>query len=475
MKTDLLIIGAGPAGMAAADIVADYDIDITVVDEQARAGGQIYRQPPEKFTVSHWLSGRLHREGKALLRKIAVNDKIHWRMQTTVLGIFQSADADSPYRYRAALSSLGGSCQLEAKCILIAPGCHDMPVIFPGWNTPGVMAAGGIQAFVKSQQLLPGKRFLFAGTHPLQLVVADQIVQAGGDVAGVIFAQTFSRVFTLLKKPLVLIRHFNKFLYIALTLWRLYRAGVPVTFGKTVSAAKGTDALESVRITTLHADGKILKDSSTEVECDRLGLCFSFLASSELARQCGANSYWSSTAGGWLIHHDEWMQSNVPGIYVAGEITGVAGAEVAMEEGRLAGFGIAGSLGVLDSEHAEHAALSARRKLKGLQPFADLLKELSYPGQNLLRQMSDDESTLCKCEEITVGEFKRCLRENRYASSANAAKLVARTGMGLCQGRYCHYYVTQLIADEKGISAEKVGPFTSRFPSKPVRISELLK
>ena len=475
IRTDLIIVGAGPAGLAAADVLSPYDIDLIIVDEQARSGGQIYRQPPESFKVSRWLSSRIYKSGKQLISKVSQMENIQWLTQTRVLGITQNNNNASDYRHKVAICKQNGAEDIEAKCVLIASGCHDMPVIFPGWNTPGVMATGGIQAFVKSQQLIPGERFLFVGTHPLQLIVADQILQAGGSVAGVIFAQSFSRVLALLKSPAVLLRNTENFFYIAVTLFRLLKAGVPVSFNETVIGVNGDEELDSAIIASVNRIGNINKETARKVDCDRLGVCFSFLTSSELARQCGSEYSWSNEGGGWIIKHDKWMCTNISNIYVAGEITGVAGAEVAKEEGRLAGIGIALSLGKLDPEHALHLAKSIRKRLHYLNQFADALKSLSYPGNNLLEQLMTEESILCKCEEITVREFLNELEKNPHISNANAAKLLSRAGMGLCQGRYCQYHIIQILARHASASENDIGPFTAQFPSKPVKISELIE
>ncbi len=415
------------------------------------------------------MNARIYRAGRQLLQGVTGNPQINRLAQTVVLGISRADDG----LFSLALNGGKGLYRLQARSVVIATGCYDMPVIFPGWTLPGVMSAGGIQTFVKSQQLVPGERFLFAGSHPLQLVVADQIVRAGGKVAGVMFAQKFSRVLQVLRFPSVMIRHADKLLFIAGILRRLRRAGVPVRFAETLLQANGDDALQSVDIAPLAADGSIDRDKASKIECDRLGVCFSFLASTELARQCGAESIWSADGGGWVIRCNEWMGSSVPGLYVAGEVTGVAGADVAAEEGRLAGLGVLIHLAVMDGARASRLSVPIRRRLQHLHRFADLLRTLSFPGGDLLQQLCTDEAVLCKCEGLTAGEFRKQLADNPFLTTANSAKLFSRAGMGLCQGRYCNYPVTRILAGYAGSEAA-AGPFTARFPAKPVRIRDLL-
>ena len=474
MRTDVIIVGAGPAGLAAAEFLSHYAIDIVIVDEQAQPGGQIYRQPPEKFRVKNWQTSSIHKAGKRLLKRVSQIKELNWLTHSTVLGITQTKNTDAKYLHNVTICNQAGTNDIQTKCVLIAPGCYDVPVVFPGWTLPGVMATGGIQAFVKSQQIIPGERFLFVGTHPLQLVVADQISQSGGEVAAVIFAQPPSRVFAPLHYPATLLRQAAKFSYIAAILLRLSKAGVPVEFNHTVVKANGRESMESADIAPIDRSGIIERGAVRKVDCDTLGLCFGFIASSELARQCGAAFTWSASDGGWIIKHDPWMRTDIPGIYVAGEITGIAGAEIAMGEGKLAGMGIALDLGELNGDKASRLSKAERINLRQLGHFAEMLKRLSYPGKRLLTQLATDDSILCKCEEITVGEFRARLEKNPQIRNGNAAKLLIRTGMGLCQGRYCNYQITQFLAAHTSMSENDVGPFTARFPVKPLSIGKLI-
>lgn len=474
MKTELAIIGAGPAGLAAAVAAADFGIEVTLIDEQARAGGQIYRQPPASFDVPNWLSDRVYRSGKALLAEAAERSAIQWLMGTSVLGVLPPADPRSRGQ-TLALHQGAGLAEIEAEQLLLAPGCFDMPVMFPGWTLPGVMATGGIQVAVKSQQLIPGERFVLAGTHPLQLIVADQLTRAGAEVAEVIFPQRLVRLLKVLEQPVTVLRHAGKFLFSAAALSRLRAAGVPVRFGEVVVRAGGDGVLERVEVAALQRNGTINRTDTREIRCDRLGVCFSFLVSSELARQRGARCVWSPSAGGWIARHNEWMRSSVEDMFVAGEITGVAGAEVAAEEGRLAAIGIALARQRIDARQAAVAARPVRRRLGQLGKFAALLRDVAYPGSELLAQLASDDSLLCKCEEVTVSSFRKALAENPHVVTANAAKLLTRVGMGYCQGRYCGYAATLEMARERAVPAASVGPFTARFPAKPVRIKDLLK
>lgn len=463
VRTDLAIVGAGPAGLAAARVAAAHGLAVTVIDEQPRAGGQILRQPPASFRVDRWLADRIYRPQQSLLRQCADLEGVRWLHATTVLGIETARGCIT-----LSLATADGVGELQAERLLLATGCHDMPVTFPGSTLPGVMATGGIQAFVKSQQVVPGERFVFSGSHPLQLIVADQILQAGGEVAAVLFSQPRSLFWRLLRHSPALLRHPAKLLYFTRACARLLRRGVAIRFGRVVSSAQGEGHLQRVEV----ADSDT-RQGCDSFDCDRLGIGFGFLSNSQLASQAGLQCHWSDSAGGWLARVDEWMRGSIPGIYVAGELTGIGGADVSQREGEIAGLAAAMDAGVLAPGLAAERARPARRALRPLYRFAHILSTLSAPGAPLLRALMTSESTLCKCEEVSVGAVHALLDENPFIADLNALKLQSRCGMGLCQGRYCQYQLRTLLGSRRPDLATDDGGFQARFPVKPVSIGAL--
>ena len=474
---DVAIVGAGPAGLGAAVVLREHGVDVTLIDEQPRAGGQILRQPPRTFTVERWLPARLYDRVKAALHAMNERTDVDWRMSSSVLGILRP----SPYRAREHrtghdlwIQGPSGCYFLHANTVLVAAGCYERPLAFPGWTLPGVMGAGAIQGFVKSQQLVPGSRFLLAGSHPLQLVVADQLLSAGADVAAVVFTQRMQRALAALAHPQVLVQNSRQFLETARILRRLRRARVPVIFGASILRVEGTSAVERATIAMLGTDGTIDSERTQVIDCDRVGVCHGFLASSELPRQAGASVSWREHAGGWLVDHDEWFESSVGNLFVAGEVTGVAGADAALEKGRVAAVGMLRALGRIDARQAQELARPPRRRLAGIQRFAQVLHELARPPQRLADATMTGEAILCRCESIRRGEFERELRENPHVLSSDAAKLLTRVGMGLCQGRMCGDNAARTLARLRGLTATDVGPFQAQAPVKPVMIGVLV-
>jgi NADPH-dependent 2,4-dienoyl-CoA reductase/sulfur reductase-like enzyme len=473
---DVVIVGTGPAGLGAAAVLREHGVDVTLVDEQPRAGGQILRQPPRTFTVEHWLSAKLYDRVKAALHAINERTDVDWRMSSSVLGILRP----SPYRaggrragHELWIQGPAGSYFLHAKSVLVAAGCYERPLAFPGWTLPGVMGAGAIQGFVKSQQLVPGNRFLLVGSHPLQLVVADQLLGAGADVAAVVFTQRMQRALAALTQPQVMLRNGRQFLETARILRRLRRARVPVKFAASILRVEGANAVERATIAMLRPDGTIDSDRTEAIDCDRVGVCHGFLASSELPRQAGASVRWREHEGGWLVDHDQWFESSVDNLFVAGEVTGVAGADAALEKGRVAAVGMLRARGRIDARRAEELARPFRRRLAGIQRFAHLLHDLARPPQHLADATMTGDAILCRCESIRRDEFEQQLRENPHVVSSDAAKLLTRVGMGLCQGRMCGDNAVRALARMRGLSAADVGPFQAQAPVKPVLLGVL--
>lgn len=475
---DVAVVGAGPAGLGAAAVLREHGVELTLIDEQPRAGGQILRQPPKTFSVERWLPARLYDRVKLALAAVDERADIDWRLSSSALGIFRP----SPYRtreHRAGhelwIQGPAGCYLLHARTVLVAAGCYERPLAFPGWTLPGVMGAGAIQGFVKSQQFVPGNRFLLVGSHPLQLVVADQLLGAGAEVAAVVFTQRMQRALAALAHPQVLIRNSQQFLETARILRRLRLARVPVIFGASIQRVDGASSVERATLAMLRADGSLDGERTQVIECDRVGVCHGFLASSELARQAGADVYWREHEGGWLVAHDEWFESSIDDLFVAGEITGVAGAEAALEKGRIAALGSLRALGRIDAGQAERLARPFRRRLEGIQRFARLLHELARPPRHLGDATMTADAILCRCESIRRCEFERSLQETPHVATSDAAKLLTRVGMGMCQGRMCGENAARTLARMRGVSASEVGPFQAQAPIKPVLLDVIAR
>jgi len=478
-QADVAIVGAGPAGLAAAALLAGHGAEVVVIDERPRAGGQIYRQPPATFRGEGLPPGRSYAAGRELLAAAAGASGLRWKLGTLAWALFEPRDAGpTPGRGEATwvvalADEEAGIGRLAVRHVLVAAGAYDLPVAFPGWTLPGVMSAGGVQAFVKSEKLLPGGCFVLAGAHPLLLVVADQLLRAGAELAAVVFAQPRPRLRDGASVALGLRGRVAPVLGLAGPLARLRKHGVPLLSSHLIAAAEGASALEAVRIAPVDGAWRPTAGPERRFSCDTLAVGYGFVPSTELARQAGANHRWKPREGGWVTDHDDWMRSSLAGISVAGETAGIAGAEQAAEEGRLAAIGILRELGALDGEQAARAAAPVRRALARRRALSGLVARRFEPAYAALAALADEETVVCRCEEVTAGALRAALATHPHLGSADAVKLVTRAGMGPCQGRFCMLTVASLIAAASGRELAEVGPFHASAPVKPLPVSQL--
>jgi thioredoxin reductase len=451
-KVEVAIVGGGPAGQAAALVLMEFGVNVVVVDEQLRPGGQILRQPPNDFQVANWMSDPSYVALRAQLARFETLIGKNWWGGRSVLGIAPQAGG-----FELTVADGGGVTRVTARRVLIAAGCQDLPVPVPGWTLPGVIAAGGLQAFVKSQQLVPGDRITLAGTHPLQLLIAAQIVAAGGTVAAVAFAQPLGRLLR------VVATHALSTVVHASTLWpvigafhTLRRARVPVLFDAPLRAIEG-----GARVELVHLGG------GRALACDTVALCYGFVPQSDLIRQIGAAVRRPGGAGGWAAQVESWQATSVPGLYAAGETTGVTGAQRAIATGTLAGLGLALDLKLVSPVEAERRARPFRARARALDHFNALLEAVADPRPYW--PALNHDTLVCRCEDVTALEIETAL--DTPSRSANAIKLLTRCGMGLCQGRSCEPTLVRLL-EARGETSDP--GFTARFPARPVSVNALL-
>lgn len=223
----------------------------------------------------------------------------------------------------------------------MSAGAYDRLLTIPGWHLPGVMAAGALQVFAKSQRFVPGDEIVLAGTHPFLFIAAVEIIQSGGNVTSIYLSQHVPNIKELLGFSVQGMKQIGK----AQELLRAYRmiqkADVDVHLGFVPSSITGDETKKTVQFSKLSADGRSIDFSENlYVNCDVLGMNFGFNASSELARQAGCDMEYLFEDGGWVAKHSEEMESSVSSLFVTGEMTGIGGAELAELEGRIAGLAV---------------------------------------------------------------------------------------------------------------------------------------
>lgn len=345
MKFDLVIVGAGPAGLAAAVEAARLGVQTLVVDENSKPGGQLFKQIHKFFgSHEHQAGVRGFEIGRRLLEDASTAGVTVW-LGSAVHGIFGSTLAIlQENRQRTVL----------AKKIILATGASENAVAFPGSDLAGVMGAGAIQTMINVHRVLPGKRVVMLGSGNVGLIVTYQLLQAGAEVLAVVEALPAIGGYGV---------HAAK----------IRRAGVPILVNTTIQKARGNDILERVTLVNVGERGISTPGTERELAADTIGLAVGLTPLAELAWMAGCEFVFSPRLGGHVPLHDMEMRTTNPHIYVAGDITGVEEASTAMEEGRLAGLSVAESLGLIQEEKSSIAKSRVQARIAILRsgPFGE--------------------------------------------------------------------------------------------------------
>lgn len=457
----LVIVGGGPAGIAAAIEAVRAGVSCTLIDDAPRLGGQIYRQLPREFHIREPRTlGKDFARGRRLREAFdKVSDRVDVLSGTSVLGIW-----NGEFLY----ASERGSGRLIAERTIMATGAYDRPMPFPGWTLPGVMTAGGAQVLAKSMGVRPGQRAIVAGTGPLILVVANQLHKIGVKVVAVLEAGRISW------SPSAIPKIWGEWglLKDAWDYWRgLRRAGIPIFFNHTVFEAHGLDTVTGASFGPVDShDWRPLRKAVRTADVDLVVVGFGLVPRTELSELTGCRHQYLHEVGGWVPERNSLMETSVSGVFAVGDGAGVAGVLVAVEEGKIAGITAAEQIGALTAHEASRRRRDPLRRLRSLARVRGLLDEVSRirPG---LCELAAPETLVCRCEEVTLSEFQAAVRAG--AKDLQAVKLLTRLGMGPCQGRNCAPSVGMALCQATGCTAQAVGRINPRPPVKPVTLGAL--
>lgn len=410
LNAEVLIVGAGPAGLAAASTAAQSGGKVTVIDDNPAPGGQIWRGEQQKSSsleAAFWL--KQAQESGAEFRRGA---RVFAQPRPGVL-LAETQD---------------GVCELRYQKLILALGARERFLPFPGWTLPNVLGAGGLQALVKSGLPIKDQRVVVSGSGPLLMAVAVYLRKQGADVVLIAEQAPLNR---LVGFSLALFRQVGKARQ-ALSL-KSELLGVDYLTGCWVESARGDHQLKSVTLRK--------RDRRWDVACDYLACGFHLMPSTELAALLGCEI--QSAA----VRVDKYQRTSVEGIYCAGESTGIGGLDLSLLEGQIAGFAAAGKQAAAEKLFASRARA---------QRFADRMNR-AFALRDELKQLAQAETIVCRCEDVTFGRLKeqRLWRE---------AKLQTRCGMGPCQGRICGGAAEFLF----GWQVESIRP-----PAFPCRVESL--
>ncbi|CAN5387841.1 FAD/NAD(P)-binding oxidoreductase [soil metagenome] len=442
-----VIVGAGPAGIRAAQTLLAYGLRPVLIDEASRGGGQIYRRPPDAFQRS---AESLY--GTEAARAISVHEamdemqgRIDYRPDTLVWNT-QGGALDLLH------SATNVSSKLPYRRLIVATGATDRVLPVPGWTVPGVYTLGGAQVALKFQGCAIGERVVLMGTGPLLYLVAYQYAKAGANVVAVLdtarLADQVAAVPAMLTQPAV----FAKGVYYVG--W-LRAHGVPMHRGIRPVRIEGDSRVTAV---VFEAGGK-----EHRIECDAVGFGYALRSETQLADLLGCRFVYAPMQRAHLPERDAAGRSSIEAVYLAGDGAGIMGADAAEWAGERAALALLADEGI-----AIDAARAAQleRRLQRLGTFRHGL-ERAFPFPQDWAEKAPDELIICRCENITAGELREVVRQTG-ADDINRLKALSRIGMGRCQGRMCQVAATELLAHATGKPIELVGRLRGQAPIKPI-------
>jgi thioredoxin reductase len=458
-KKDLVIIGGGPAGMAAAVEARRAGVEsVCILDEGISLGGQVYRRLGPGFTVSNAHdAGHEFSDGQTLIDETLASG-CDIRTSTVVWGVWDKRIAYVRDDVHAGT--------IEADAIIIATGARDRPVAIPGWTLPGVITAGAAKTMVAIQRVLPGRRILMAGSGPLALAFSAQLHALGANIVEVAEAAPAPRSLSLAK--LFMEGDLETMIDAARYRAKLMISRVPLSYSTIIVRIEGGDEVQRAMLARVDRDWRVVPGSERTVEVDTVVLGYGLESSSELSRLIGCKLSYDRQRGGWIPERDAELRTSVPGVFAAGDGSGIGGAKHAEAEGRVAGIAAAGDLGALGAGEASSRMAAVRARLTRMDRFLTTLNQLYLVGPGLF-ELATDETVICRCEERTVADLDALISDG--VRDPNVVRALSRIGMGRCQGRNCASNVAAAIARRLNCSPELIPPLSVRPPIKPVPVA----
>jgi len=455
-RLPVVIVGGGPAAMAAAAELARHSVPSVLFEEASRLGGVVYRGPLRKGVDLGYLGTRYREVLERLHGEFArYSDRVDVRLGMRIVGgegtrTLMALDADERLQ------------QIEYSQLLLAAGCHERNVPFPGWTLPGVMLLGGLQLQIKSGVVKPLGTTVIAGTGPLLPLVACQLHAAGVPVAGVYEASALGRIaresLALLNKPQMFLDGLSMLAYLKLH-------GIPFYYGWGVVEAQGQEELTSVTLAPYSSDWQPDLAQAQRVEARTLAVGYGFVPRTQLSQQMGL-AHGVGEDGCLRPESNVWQQSSEPTIHLAGDMSGIRGGEAAMLAGRIAAVSILMQRDVLDAEGALVLRQIYLDKLTKIRKFRAGVDRYTRRG---IRQIDlpRADTLICRCEHTTRAEIDRALSQG--VEDMAALKMRTRVSMGDCQGRMCVGYCSDRLRQATGRT--DVGWLRPRFPIEPIPFS----
>lgn len=451
-RVDVLIVGAGPAGMSAAIAARRHRLEVVVVDDQPQPGGQIWRSV-EMTARRDAILGTSYYEGRAVVDAFRASGATYlpkaqvWKIEPG---------------FRVFLSRDRQASVVESRTVLLASGAQERPAPFPGWTLPGVLTVGAAQILLKNAGQIPSEPIWVAGCGPLPLLYAVQLLNAGGRIAGYLDTTPSGQWLASarhLPRALLASREVVKGLG-----WMkaLRKAKIPMIRGVTEIEALGNQRVEALRYR--RSDGESLTAKANIVLVHE-----GVVPSLHIPLSLNCEVAWVSAQECYAPIVDKWGESSRENLFIAGDGAGIGGAKAALLRGELAALRVAEKLGRIEAGAVKAATKTVRRRLErelAIRPFLDALFK---PRSQIFSP--SDETVVCRCEEVTAGQIRAAGAIGRPGS--NQIKAATRAGMGPCQGRQCGYTVIRILSAMQKRPPSEVGFFHVRPPLKPVTLGEV--
>lgn len=440
----VVIVGAGPAGIRAAQTLLAHGVKPCLVDEAPRGGGQIYRRQPANFRRSaQQLYGFEASKAESVHRTVdELATQIDYRPETLVWNAENG---------RLDTLSNGRSGVVDYSRIIVATGATDRILPVPGWTLPGVYSLGAAQIALKYQGCAIGERVAFCGSGPLLYLVAYQYAKAGAKVVAVLDSAPFSAQCRALPALVGQPGTLAKGMYYRS--W-LTAHGIPVHQGATLERIDGELRVGSI----VWRQGQ----RQQRLECDAVAFAHALRSETQLADLLACEFHWSELNRAWLPLRDGAGRSTVDGVYLAGDGAGIMGADAAEMAGERAALALLEDSGnKVDSARGKHL----EQKLAAIQRFRHGL-ETAFPFPANWAAEAPDELIICRCEEVSAGEVRTVVDEGHW--ELNRVKAHCRVGMGRCQGRMCGAAAAEIVAQRSGRALDSIGRLRGQAPIKPL-------
>lgn len=453
MAHDVVVIGAGPAGMTAAARAAEHGASVLLLDDQAGLGGQVYRSIEQTGARQAAVLGKDYLAGREIARRCRASGA-KYQHGTTVWQVTDDLEI--------AFSGPGGSHLLKAGNIILATGAIERPFPVPGWTLAGVMTAGAAQTLLKSSAMAANGA-VFAGTGPLLYLVVAQYLRAGVSVAAVLDTTASKPMARASRQlPAALLR--ADLLFKGRSwIQEVRRSGTPIVRNVTDIKIEGDEVADRIHYETTEGP----RDS---IAASNIFLHQGVVPNVNLSMSIGLVHSWSEAQLCWQPDTDPWGASSIDGIFVAGDGAGINGATSAAASGELAALQALAQLSYISGDQRDAMAKRPRQVLhreSRVRPFLDAW----FRPADQFRIPSDASTIVCRCEEIRLSEISDTIKIG--LAGPNQLKSYTRAGMGACQGRFCGLTVQELIAKQSGRQSSEVGYYRLRPPIKPVRLEEI--